>query len=36
VASRTKAFVATIVLQLVAEGRVGLDAPDTAGVIRFR
>jgi D-alanyl-D-alanine carboxypeptidase len=36
VASQTKAFVATIVLQLVAEGRVGLDAPDTAGVIRFR
>ena len=27
VASQTKAFVATIVLQLVAEGRVGLDAP---------
>jgi D-alanyl-D-alanine carboxypeptidase len=27
VASQTKAFVATVVLQLVAEGRVGLDAP---------
>ena len=27
VASQTKAFVATIVLQLVAEGRLGLDAP---------
>jgi CubicO group peptidase (beta-lactamase class C family) len=27
VASQTKAFVATIVLQLVADGRVGLDAP---------
>jgi D-alanyl-D-alanine carboxypeptidase len=27
VASQTKAFVATIVLQLVAESRVGLDAP---------
>ena len=30
---RPKAFVATIVLQLVAEGRVGLDAPVSRGVV---